>query len=82
MVFSLEFLLVDFLAPDDSEDVKKASEDAAVEFVGECACGLEEHFDVHATSGLDDLEFSVLKGGEAEFLRGVVLETGVGGFEA
>ena len=82
MVFSFEFLRVDLLASDDSEDVKKASEDAAVEFVRECACGFKEHFDVHATGRLDDLEFSVLEGGEAEFLRGVVLETGVGGFEA
>lgn len=67
MVFSFEFELVDLLASDDSEDVKKASEDAAVEFVGEGASGLEEHFDVHATGGLDDLEFSVLESGKAEF---------------
>lgn len=67
MVFSFEFLRVDLLASDDAEDVKKTSEDAAVEFVGESACGFEEHFDVHATGGLDDLEFSVLESGKAEF---------------
>ena len=55
MVFSFEFLRVDLLASDNSEDVKKASEDTAVEFVREGACGLQEHFDVHATGGLDDL---------------------------